>query len=230
MSLNQNNKRLAFAAVIALLVLTAVFLLLTKTPLVIAAYCFGLVGIAEMVVTLLLLTGAAKGNYITRAAFPFVAWEYLLSNLGLSTVPVALGCLGVWSMPVGWFCLLHILLLAFFAWKMLAMDAGQEAIEEVGRDVKARTLDWKMLRADAETLLGEAPEAFKKPVSEVRDAVRYADPMSDPALGEQDAAIAAGLRELAEQVKSGDADAVRKLCDELLRRIKDRNTRAKMLK
>jgi len=230
MSLNQNNRRLAFAAVIALLVLTAIFLLLEKTPLVIAAYCFGQVGVAELAVTLLLLSGANKGNYITRAAFPLVAWNYFGAELGLSAVAVLLEYFGVWVMPVGWFCLLHILLLAFFAWKMLAMDAGQETIEEVGREVKARTLDWKMLRADAEALLGETPEAFKKPVSEVRDAVRYADPMSDPALGEQDAAIAAGLHGLAKQVKTGDADAVRKLCDELLRRIKDRNTRAKMLK
>ena len=70
MSLNNNNRRLAFAAVIAVLVLTGLFILLGKTPLVIAAYGFGMVGIAELTVTLVLLTGASSRNYIVRAAFP----------------------------------------------------------------------------------------------------------------------------------------------------------------
>lgn len=230
MSSSNNNRRLAFATLIAALVLTALFILLKKTPLVIAAYSFGLLGIAELAVTLILLTGASSRNYITRAAFPLVAWDYLLFDLGLSVPLVLLDVCGLWAMPVGWFCFLHILLLAFFAWKMLAMDAGQEAIEEVDQNVRKRTEDWRWLRADAESLLGSAPAEFRDAVAAVRDAIRYADPMSDPALQERDDAIAAEFRKFGDLISAGDAEAVKKQSEQLVQWIRNRNLRAKTLK
>lgn len=228
--MNNNQKRLIFGFVITILVLTALFLLLTKTSLAITSYCFSLLAPIMFFGTIWLVASGSKNKYITNAAFPIQACSYCVLNLIVCGIFVILDQTCIWSIPVGWFAFIHIILIAFFAWRVLAMDAGQEEIEKVGKNVQLKTTNWRMIGADVEFLKNNAPEICPKELQDVIDAIRYADPMTCPELELLDEAIKDSVLQLELNFKEQKIEDVSLICLKIQKQIKDRNTRAKILK
>lgn len=228
--MDNNKKRLIFGFFIAILVLTALFLLLTKNQLVITAYCFSLLAPVMFFGTLWLVASGTKNQYITNAAFPIQAYSYSALNLFVCVIFVLMDQTGVWSISSGWFAFIHIVLIALFAWRILAMDAGQEEIERVGKKVQLKTMNWKMIGADVETIKNVAPNECRKDIQQVIDAIRYADPMSCSELESLDEAIKDNVLQLEIKVKERKIEDVSLICMKIQRQIKDRNTRTKIHK
>lgn len=228
--MNNHQKRLIFGFIIAILVLVALFLLLTKTPVTITAFCFSLLAPVMFFGTLWLVASGTKNKYITNAAFPIQAYSYSSLNLIICGIFVILDETGIWSIPAGWLAFIHIILIALFAWRILAMDAGQEEIERVGKKVQLKVTNWKMIGADVETIKAEAPESCRKSLQEVIDAIRYADPMTCPELESLDEAIKDQVLQLEIKIREPKTEDISLICMKMLKQIKDRNTRAKILK
>ena len=228
--MNNHQRRLLLGFVIAVLVLTALFLILTKTPLIITAYCFSLLAPIMFFGSLYLVTTSTKNQYITNAAFPLQAYSYAGLNISICVLIVLLANFEIWTMSVKWFALVHILLIAFFAWRVLAMDSGREKIEQVGRTAQQKVQNWKMIGAEVETLKNEAPESCRKALQDVIDAIRYADPMSSPDLEPLDEAIRENVRQMGTKLKEGKTEEVSDICIEIQKQVKDRSARAKLLK
>ena len=70
----------------------------------------------------------------------------------------------IWVMPTGWYFFIHALLAGFFIWKMLAMDAGKEMIENTGTAVKIKTSNWKELTLRVSALSASALPEVKKDI------------------------------------------------------------------
>ena len=208
--MNNHQKRLLIGFFIAVGVLTALFLLLEKTPLAITAYCFSLLAPAVFFGMLGKVASGTKRNYITNAAFPLCMYPYCLCNLAVCGSFTLLDQF-LWSIPVGWFIFIHIVLIAFFAWRFLTLDAGQEEIERIEKNVRLKTLNWKMIAADVESLKNAVPNIYHQDLQNVIDAIRYADPMSCEELANLD-------------------DEIKMLCLKIQRQIKERNTKSKILK
>ena len=228
--MDNHKLRLILGFVIAVLVLTAVFMLLPKTALIVTTYCFSLLGPVMLFGTLWIVASGTKNQYLTNAAFPLQAWSYCVLELLACVIFVLLDQTGKWSIQAGWFTVIHIVLIAIFSWRVLAMKSGQEVIEQVGRDVQLKTADWRMIGADVEALKGDAPEACRKELQAVIDAIRYADPVTCPELKPLDEAIRADVLQLELKIKESKAEEVPPICLEIRKRIKERAARAKILK
>ena len=228
--MNNHQRRLLLGFVIAVLVLTALFLLLTKTPLVITAFCFAVLALIMFFGSILLVASGTKSQYITNVAFLPLAYSYAGLNLIFGGIFALLSHFDIWTMPVGWFIFIHILLIAFFAWRLLAMDSGREEIKRVEDTAQRNVRCWKMIGADVEALRAGAPDSCRKCLQDVADAIRYADPMTCPELESLDEAIRDNVRQLGDQLKDGKTEEVSAICQTIQRQIKDRSNRAKLLK
>ena len=228
--MNNHQIRAITAGFVAALVLTALLLLVKCTALTLTAYLFALLGVIEFFGTLVYVAGSNRHSYLTNAAFPLAVKSYSLCSIFFSVVMAAADQLEIWTMPVGWFTFVQILMAAFLIWRLLAMRSGQEEIERVEQQVAASTFTWKSLRMDAEAILLRADETTRKDISAVCDAFRYADPVELPALAPLEAAVGENLSRLSQLVETGNTKQITVYCTTLRQQIKERNMRAKMLK
>ena len=229
--MNSHQMRTLAGGFVAALVLTALFLLVEKTPVVVAGYLFSLLAVIVFFGTVYYVAGGGGGNsYLTNAAFPLAVRSYVIVNITFSLVVGAAEYFRICSMPTKWFVFIHIIFAALLIWRLLAMRSGQEEIERVEQKVKESTFSWRSMRADAEAIRLRAEGTFLKDVSGVCDAFRYADPVESPALAGLDGEIRENLIRLGQLVDARDAENIANLCVMLQRQIKERGVRLKMLK
>ncbi len=215
-----------FAAIsgILFIVITALFFIVSVTPLYIIAYIFALLGIIGLWSSAMFVL-KNSGAYPWVAAIPIAAIKYLCLELVLSAVFVILEQLGLYSLPTAFFIIAHILILAIFAIRIIMLNAGKKEIERVEGTVKQSTFDWKLLIADIQALAERSPE-----LKSLLDAIKYSDPATPPELAEYDEKIRDGITALEKAVDVGNGTLISELSITLQRQIKDRNNRAKLLK
>ena len=230
MNIAQNYKRIAVLTTITFLLLTAIYILLPKTPLIITGYCWAIFSIASTVIGLLMLTNASSRNCTTRTAFPLAAMKYAVTQVLTSTVVILLDLSGIWNMSVALFCVLHIILLAFFTSKVLLMDLGEKAIEQTDRKVQEQTLNWRSLQALSESVLAEAPAELKKNAESVYEAIRYSDPVSAPDAQSLESSIETELYTFRAMIAQRDLNAANTQQQILQCKIEERNILCKKLK
>ncbi len=125
-----------------------------------------------------------------------------------------------------------ILCFAVLGFTAIAVISTNEAVQQVDRidqTIKADTIFIKMLAADAESLMAQASPAQQPMAKKVWEALRYSDPVSNPMLSSAEAQINVKFSEFRNAVTSGDEQA-KKLAEELLFLIEDRNRKCKILK
>ena len=225
-----HNLRIYLGTAIAVIILTVPLFLLPCDGMLITAYIFSLIGVLGFSGTLHWGINRSGGEYVTTAAFPLAAAGYLFTNILFSFIMILLQTQEKFQMPAGWFFFLHLLLAGLFAWKLLAMDAGKEVIEETGTAVAAETSRWKELVQKLASLVRMAPSDCRKEVSKVYEATRYADPVCNEKLEDLENIIAIKINQLAELLKLGQSADIPALCQELLTDIQIRNEQCKLNK
>lgn len=230
MIMNSHQKRTLIGGLTSVLVLTALFILIPATPLAITAYCFALLAVIELSGSIYLIAGTTKNSYLTNAAFPLVTWTYAIANLVFSVSIAALEYFGAWTMPVKWFIFIHILFAAVLIWRLLAMRSGQEIIEAAGQNVQVNVENWKIIGGKLDELKDMASPECRKDIQNVADAIRYADPMTCPKLEYLDEQIKDNVRLLEQVINERKTDEVPKVCSEICRQIKLRNSQMKLFK
>lgn len=228
--MNAYQKRTLIAAFVALLVLTALFILIPKTPIVIAGYLFSILGIVEFFGSLAYLAGSTKKDYLVNTAFPYITRGYAIITIAFSFLIAALDCFELWTMPIGWFIFVQIILAAILIVKFLMIVTGKELIETTGERVSVKYSKWKQLLADVEAVLSTVAPESKNDVIAVRDAVKYADPKSISELDELEQEICSSIAELARLVEDKKTAEVSALCVKIQNQIKDRAKRLQSLK
>ena len=228
--MNSYQKRTLVAAVVALMVLTALLILIPKTTIVIAGYLFSILGIVEFFGSVAYLAGSSKKDYLVNTAFPYVTRGYAIAAIVFSFLIAALDCFDIWTMPVGWFIFVQIIFAAVLIVKFLMLGTGKELVETTGDTVAAKYSNWKSLLADVEAVLTKATPESQNDVTAVRDAVKYADPMSNPALDEIELEIRSNIAELARLVEEKKNSEICALCVTIQAQIKDRTKRLQRLK
>ena len=225
------TKLTSVTAVAAILVVVATlfFLIVRITPLFIAAYVLALLGIAVLWLTSTQMVKDAK-NYPWAAAVPAIAVEYLVTELIGSAVVVVLEQIGLFALHLSWFIVSQLVVFAFFAVRIIVLSAGKAEIERRGDDVKERGFLLKSLVADLDMIFEKASDEAKHEIKPVCDALRYSDPMTNPQLAEYDNAVSESIIKLDYAVTNGNNEQVTALCVTLQRQIKERNSRAKLVK
>ena len=230
MNANKNNLRIFLGGVIGVAILTVLFFLLPVDGVLITAYVFALFAVAAMCISLWWTANRSGGEHVTTAAFPVAAYGYASLNIVVSVLIVALKHFDFYALSTGWFCFIHVLIAGFFGWKILAMDAGREMIEEQGAEVIVKTSDWKKLVMKLTAIAAVADAEIKSQVAAVKDAVRYADPMTCSELFEIESAITEKVAELDSAVKAHRNAEILTICQGLLLDIKQRNELCKAYK
>lgn len=226
--MSNHQKRILAGCGLGIMVLTAAYLPLAKSPIVHWAYLFLLLNVVLFGGALWQLSRRSQNGYLTGVAFPLGLWSVLLVSAGVSVGAVALQLSGLWNVPWQWLVVVQLAVLAFAGWRMLAIGAGEEVIQKTDDLVMARTAGWKTLRADSEALLLSAPPKAKADFQLVRDAIRYADPSSLPEVSAIEEEIRSLLKQMKELAVSGeDTSSIARRIEQL---VSERGTRLKLMK
>jgi hypothetical protein len=225
MNTKRNKNSVILIAAIMAVVITALFVVVGITALSVAAYIFALVGIAMFCAGNIYMLASPK-SYPWFAAFPIRIWQYLIAEWVLSAIFVLSENLLARSLPVKWFVLFHIILLAVCLITLVMLNAGKEIIDKRGEEVKQKVAALRLVQTDAEVLIHKFPE-YAKDLRQVADALRYSDPMSHSSLAVYEEQIRRGI---AAMDNEEERERLPERCAELLRQIADRNTRVKMMK
>ena len=228
--MNQNEKRIIAAVAVGIAIVTAIYIPLRKDMVVHTAYATLVLAAILAGASLWQLEKKLAQDYITNLAFPLALKFYLGMTVAMAVLFVLLDLAGVWAISFSWYAALQVIIIGFTAWKLLAIGAAQDAILKVGEQVQANVSNWKLLVADADAILKTAPADLHRNVSDLRDAIRYADPMSRSEVAAQEQEIAGGLKQLRDLVREGKADEAKALCARIQDVIEDRANRLRILK
>ena len=106
-----------------------------------------------------------------------------------------------------------------------------ESVAAVDKKVKTKTMFIKLLTADAQALISKSTDQqLVALANKVYEAVRYSDPMSDPALSTVEDKISDAFRDFSAAIENNQTDAAQVTSHTLIALINERNTKCKILK
>ena len=155
-----------------------------------------------------------------------ISWGALIAMLVVGSVLMLIPDCPAWIAAI-----VCILILAFNAIAVVKALWAVGAVEAIDDKVKEKTSFIKNLTVNAESFLAHAKsDAVKAECKKVYEAIRYSDPMSDPALSLVEAQITVRMNDLALAVGADDAEKAKVLADEIVAFVDDRNKQCKALK
>ena len=124
-----------------------------------------------------------------------------------------------------------LLIAGYFTVACVKTAGVASAVAEIGEKVKTKTAFIRMSIVDAENIMARATtNEIKAETKKVYEALRYSDPMSNPALESIEEEIGNGLKELKKSVMESDGVKVSEITTNVLLSIKERNSKCKLLK
>ena len=160
---------------------------------------------------------------------PLVTISYTALILSIAAGAV---CMLIPDLPNWVGVIICALILGFNAAAVIQADTAADVISDVEQKTADKTAFMKQLKADAEILSSRSmqPE-IKSIVKKVCEAIRYSDPVSDVSLADAEDAIKTRFDEFAELARSGaDIEKMKRLQQELIDMVNDRNKQIKSLK
>ena len=123
------------------------------------------------------------------------------------------------------------IILAFNAIAVIKATAAAEVVGGIDEKVKTQTFFVKSLAADAQSLITSAKsDELRTEAKKVYEAIRYSDPMANPALSELDIQIKRQFNVFSDAVKAEDDELAKETADALAEIIERRNQECKLLK
>ena len=228
--MKKNFIRIIVGAWAGIAVFTALLILVEKNVLVYTAYIWSVFALIVFAVGIGYWATGRKTAYILHAAYPLLLKGYTFTAILAAVIFGGLSCLGIWTMPWGWFCLLEFVLLVFTAWKIQALDAGKDAIMAVEESVKVNTVSWKMLTVNINTVAGRAATDNKTDINRAMEAIRFADPMEHAAVAGITEKIDRKITELGAAVDSNESGQISEICAAIEQLVKERAAKLMIVK
>ena len=121
--------------------------------------------------------------------------------------------------------------LAINAILIMSADIGRDAIEKIDQQVSAKTSYIKSLQAEVNQMVNSAKdEELKRQLKDLADAIRYSDPISDPALGSIEDNITQLIENIKNCIGSENSSEVIDSITEARSLLNERNTKIKFIK
>ncbi|MBR2615160.1 MAG: hypothetical protein IKC69_00580 [Clostridia bacterium] len=161
--------------------------------------------------------------------FPIVKHStfYIIAQLVLSTIFIIFEYDLTWEWP---FVVQFFLLIIYLVFAISCFLA-KETIEGIKQKNVERTMNIKLLRANAESLAASCEDpALKAELSRFAENVRYSDPTSCDALQSLEAELARLVFACKEKVAAGEYAEASAICREAGRLLDERNQKCKLLK
>ena len=124
-----------------------------------------------------------------------------------------------------------LLVAGYFVIACVKASAVANVVAEIDEKIKTKTAFMRLAVVEAENIMARATTTeIKIETKKVYEALRYSDPMSNPALDDIEQDINNGLKELKKAVADSDHEKVLTAVVNILLNIKERNSKCKMLK
>lgn len=123
-----------------------------------------------------------------------------------------------------------LVLLAAAPIEIAVAGFAAQKVEQTGAEVQKNTMFIRAYRVKAENLEARAGATMKSCCTEVTEAFRYADPVSDASLLAAEEQIAARFETFSSAVLAGNETTARTVANELLALMEERNRTCKLLK
>ena len=124
-----------------------------------------------------------------------------------------------------------LLIAGYFVIACVKASAVANVVADIDTKVKTKTAFMRMAIVEAENILARATtQEIKTEIKKVYKALKYSDPMSNPALDDIEQEINKGLKEFRTAVNSNDLAKVQEIARELDLLIKERKSKCKALK
>lgn len=173
---------------------------------------------------------AFRGNKLQKLFYklPLITVSY--TGLVL-TVIVGAVCMAIPNLPNWVGIIVCLLVLAFNAVAVIKANVAAEVVSDIDDKVKTQTAFVKISTVETQNILNRAKtDEVKAECKKVYEAMRYSDPISSPALAEEEAEISAKIRDLKSAVLSSDDETAISTAQELVLLIGERNNKCKLLK
>ena len=140
-------------------------------------------------------------------------------------------CMFVPVIP-GWIAMIvSVVLTAFFVIQILSVLITRNIVGGIDEKVKNQTVFIRFLTVELETMAAKSTnQAISSELAKIKEAVRYSDPMSNPALQEVESRISEQCRVLEYAVTSNQLDQVKMICNQISLLLTERNQKCKLLK
>lgn len=178
--------------------------------------------------------------YCAYKAFKANSLQRLFYNVSLISVSyiglivmliVGSLCMTIPQVPCWIGVIACVLVLGVTAIAVIKTSAAIEIVESIDEKVKAQTFFIKSLTMDADGLVTLAKTAEMQACAKtVYEAIRYSDPMTNPALTNVEAQIVAKFEEFSKAVGDDNIASAKDVSNELLLLIRNRNQKCKLLK
>lgn len=226
-----DKKTITLIAIILAVVASLLFLVVRPiTTGFLIGYGFALFGIGG----LWLCTSTVlerKGSYPWIAALPIAALTYLIIEILVSAVFVLLAQLGIWTLPAAWFILIHAIILAIFAIRILMLLSGARHIDARGEAVQQKVLFIRSMQVDVEMLAAQATnEELKAALLKLAEKIRYSDPMSLVGLAALETKLEEKIIDLKLAVSKGETGQAFGILQDAGLLLEERNKKSKLLK
>jgi hypothetical protein len=220
--------------IIALLVAAIVSLLfLVVKPITtnyVIAYIFVLIGVIGLWLSALEIV-TRKTGYPWTVAIPDTILRYGVWALVVFLGNLALEQLADWSMPVLWFLLIELSLLALYAIRLMALISGRDHIDTRDGQAQGQTSFVKALVVELELAIGQTEESgLREELGKLLEQTRYSDPVSPRALESLEQEIAAAIADLKNIVRFEPVETAIKKVKALQAQVAERNKKCLMLK
>ena len=155
-----------------------------------------------------------------------VSWTALIVMLVLGSAMILIPNFPAWIAAI-----VCTVVIVFNAIAVIKAAWAGAAVNNIEQNVKAQTAFIKDLTVTAEGVLARAQsDEVKAECKKVYEAVRYSDPMSNAALADIEAEIAAKMEDLSAAAGADDAQQAKELADAIIVLLGDRNNKCKALK
>ena len=222
---------LLLAAIGALL-----FALLPVTTNLVIAYAFYLLAIILLILNVSTL-GARNQPLLMELPFFLIVRLYLLGTVLFSALVLVITYLGVYQVPISLHLLAQAALLLVVGIRVVPLLMGKAHIEETGSQAAQAHQRLSGLTADLKAMAGwleNLPETVREEAGNaldgLSDALRFADPVSTPAVAQLDQAIQGGIQSLRAALHDGKAEKVLELTGSLRNSIRERGEKLKISK
>lgn len=144
---------------------------------------------------------------------------------------IGTACMAIPNLPNWLGSIISLLVFAFTAMSVMKASVAAEIVTEIDDKIKTQTQFVKMLVVDSEHVMKSAKTAeLKAEAKKVYEAVRYSDPMSNPALEDVEKQIQSEFAAFGKAVQEEDLEMAESIGTELLVLIDNRNKKCKAMK
>lgn len=155
-----------------------------------------------------------------------------ISYTGLVAMLIAgTACMVIPNFPNWLGIIICMLILALSVISIIKASVAADIVGEIDEKIKTQTQFIKMLTVDSQVLMTSVTNAeLKAEAKKVYEAIRYSDPMSNPALDEVEKQIQNEFAAFTDAVKAEDLEVAKAVASELLTIVDKRNKKCRVLK